>query len=133
MTDLFGRRPLRSVVRECRMALGGRAKRNELVEAVRNTLTMAEYQAWADRAFRQAVLAGSKSSVAEAGEEAVYGVGEEVSSLALFTIDEFLEKALYVARLSASNRATVYALAAQCELIHGQTFDAEAVLEEAAA
>lgn len=130
--NLFGTRSLRSVVNECRETLGGRAKRDELIDAVRNTLTMAEFQAWCDRAFRRAVLDASKSTVANAGADAVYAVDEEVATLRLFTFDEFKAKARSIAQLSKSNRSTVTLLAEQCNNVHGRTFDVDEMLAEVA-
>lgn len=130
--DLFGRRPMRAVAREVLESLGGRAARDELVEGVRHKLTVAEYDIWSAAAFRRDVVAAVKTRASEQGEAAVYGIGDEVAALALFSVEEFEAKALHAARLSKANGALVYRLAELCLSVHGQTFDAEQVIGRSA-
>lgn len=127
MRDLFGNRPFQAVAKETLAALGGRAPHDALVEAVQHRLTMHEYKAWADRAFRSAVINSVKSKAAN-DLDAVYGTGEEVSALRLFTVEEFEDKARSAARLSKSNRNLVFVLSDLCMEAHGRTFDPEQVV-----
>lgn len=129
MGDLFGRRGLRAVVTEAREALGGRVGRDDLVNEVKARLTLAEYEKWLVRAFRQAVFNAAKSRRGARGE-AVYAVGGEIGPLYLFSVDEFEAKARSLARLSSANREVVFELQSVCLDAHGETFDAEKILSE---
>lgn len=133
MTDMFGRRPFKTVVREVVAELGGRAKQGDVVESVKHRMTMAEYQEWSESAFRRAVLNSSKTRSSTLGLDAVYGTGEEVSALRLFSPAEFEEKAREAARNHRYSRDLVYRLSDLCMEAHGLTFDADVVLSEEAA
>jgi hypothetical protein len=130
VSDMFGKRSFESVVHEALTSLGGRAKRAELVDQVRHTLSVAEFETWKDRAFSSAVVRAAKSSAKGAGSESVYSVGEELAPLRLFTVEEFTDKARHLARLHRANRDQVWRLAEVCENVHGRSFDAQAILAE---
>jgi hypothetical protein len=130
MADLFGQRGLRAIVTEARESMGGRVNRDDLVRAVKLRLTLAEYETWLTKAFRQAVFTAAKSKGTAAGPDAVYAVGDEISPLRLFTVGEFEAKARSLARLSRANRDVVYELSDACLTTHGATFDPDAVLRE---
>lgn len=130
--DLFGRRPMRTVAREVLESLGGRAGRDDLIEGVRHKLTVAEYDVWSAAAFRRDVLASVKSRASQQGESAVYGIGDEVAALTLFSVEEFRAKAVHAASLSKANHALVYRLAELCLSVHGTTFDADDVIGRSA-
>jgi hypothetical protein len=131
MSDLYGKRTLTTVTRDAFKDLGERCHRDDLVEAVRHSLSMAEFQDWSDRAFRQAVLKATKRSVADAGADAAYGLEDgTVSTLRLFSVEDFEEKARQMCRQVKATREAIVRLAEVCQQVHGSTFDVDSVLAE---
>lgn len=87
MSDLFGRRPFQTVVREVHAALGADCIHDELVESVKRTMTIAEYDAWSSPAFRAAVVKAAKSRGSRDGTDAVYESRGRVKALRLFSVE----------------------------------------------
>lgn len=126
--DLFGNRPLAAIVREIIDGAGGKISHDELVRQVRQRMTVAEFDQWVASSFRQAVIMAGKSPVSQAGEEAIYGDGAQLTAIRLFSIDDFQAQAIKLVNQANASVGSVVRLAEACEAIHGRTFDVDAVL-----
>lgn len=128
-TDLFGRRPFAAVVRDVRERLG-RCPRDALVQGVRQTITLDEYEEWARAAFNSAVVRASKSRILDKGGAAVIGVADEVSPVEQLTFDELVDKAYAIARQHNSLRLVVYAIDEIAVNEYGQSIEPDRILAE---
>lgn len=126
--DLFGNRSLAGIARAVIEEHGGKVGHDDLVQGVRHVMTIAEFDEWVAASFRQAVIRAGKRSVTSSGEDAVYGTGDELVALRLFSVDDFETQARKLARQADASVGAVLRLAEACEAIHGRTFDVEAVL-----
>jgi hypothetical protein len=119
---------LGAIVREIIDDAGGKISHDELVRQVRQRMTVAEFDQWVASSFRQAVIMAGKSPVSQAGEEAIYGDGAQLTAIRLFSIDDFQAQAIKLVNQANASVGSVVRLAEACEAIHGRTFDVDAVL-----
>jgi hypothetical protein len=132
-TDLFDRRSFTTIVRDAHVRLGRDCTPDDLLAAVRKSITLDEYESWSEPAFRAAVLKAAKSRVSTAGADAVYEADGKVTALRLFSIEQFEQKARELASISRANFEAIRQLAAVCAEVHGRTFDAEQIISKVAA
>lgn len=131
--NLFQYRTLASIVRTVLEDHGGRVSKEDLVKSVKRTMSVSEWEEWANAALRRDIFGAEKNKRhSNIGDEVFTAPNGDIAQLKFFTEEELEPLARKVARLSVAHRDKVFQLAEYAQQTYGRCrFDPEQIMSEA--